>query len=170
MNHVPAGQVPPRASSVVAVSEMEALILSPATCAVRSVIKFLNTQRIAPIEIHRQLCQDRHGQLNLDFRKTAPWKPRSSQCIGCIVGLLSGRNSNRFCRYVLTASVRRKKRFSEAVLQVNSASRKRASCSKIKLIYSVNGESVRRKAIFGSRAASKFSFGERERPAHRRSN
>ncbi|GFV07333.1 hypothetical protein TNCV_1313311 [Trichonephila clavipes] len=34
----------------------------------------------------------------------------------------------------------------------------------------VNGESVRRKAIFGSRAASKFSFGERERPAHRRSN
>ncbi|GFX20145.1 hypothetical protein TNCV_1437051 [Trichonephila clavipes] len=62
------------------------------------------------------------------------------------------------------------KRFSEAVLQVNSASEKRASCSKIKLIYSVNGESVRRKAIFGSRAASKFSFGERERPAHRRSN
>ncbi|GFT92994.1 hypothetical protein TNCV_741221 [Trichonephila clavipes] len=34
------------------------------------------------------------------------------------------------------------KRFSEAVLQVNSASEKRASCSKIKLIYSVNGESV----------------------------
>ncbi|GFU68701.1 hypothetical protein TNCV_309161 [Trichonephila clavipes] len=26
------------------------------------------------------------------------------------------------------------------------------------------------KEIFGSRAASKFSFGERERPAHRRSN
>ncbi|GFT40277.1 uncharacterized protein TNCV_627701 [Trichonephila clavipes] len=32
---------------------METLIPSPATCEVRSVIKFLNV----PIEIHRQLCQ-----------------------------------------------------------------------------------------------------------------
>ncbi|KAJ4426490.1 hypothetical protein ANN_27304 [Periplaneta americana] len=38
-------------------SEMEALIASPATCEVRSVIKFFNAQSIAPIEIHRQLCQ-----------------------------------------------------------------------------------------------------------------
>ncbi|KAJ4436753.1 hypothetical protein ANN_16885 [Periplaneta americana] len=38
-------------------SEMEALIPSPAACEVRSVIKFFNAQRIAPIEIHRQLCQ-----------------------------------------------------------------------------------------------------------------
>ncbi|GFV32089.1 hypothetical protein TNCV_1673781 [Trichonephila clavipes] len=43
---------------------------------------------------------------------------------------------------MLTARVSEGKRFSEAVLQVNSASEKRASCSKIKLIYSVNGESV----------------------------
>ncbi|KAJ4426903.1 hypothetical protein ANN_26702 [Periplaneta americana] len=38
-------------------SEMEALIPSPAACEVRSVIKFFNAQNIAPIEIHRQLCQ-----------------------------------------------------------------------------------------------------------------
>ncbi|KAJ4427740.1 hypothetical protein ANN_25393 [Periplaneta americana] len=38
-------------------SEMEALIPSPAACEVRSVIKFFNAQSIAPIEIHRQLCQ-----------------------------------------------------------------------------------------------------------------
>lgn len=37
--------------------EMEALIPSPAACEVRSVIKFLNAQSIAPIDIHRQLCQ-----------------------------------------------------------------------------------------------------------------
>ncbi|GFW85587.1 HTH_48 domain-containing protein [Trichonephila clavipes] len=36
---------------------MEALIPSPAACEVRSMIKFLNAQGIAPIEIHRQLCQ-----------------------------------------------------------------------------------------------------------------
>ena len=35
---------------------MEALIPSPAGCEVRSVIKFLNAQNFAPIEIHRQLC------------------------------------------------------------------------------------------------------------------
>ncbi|KAJ4451843.1 hypothetical protein ANN_03321, partial [Periplaneta americana] len=39
-------------------SEMEALIPSPAACEVRSVIKFFNAQSIAPIEIHRQLCQE----------------------------------------------------------------------------------------------------------------
>ncbi|KAJ4436264.1 hypothetical protein ANN_18895 [Periplaneta americana] len=38
-------------------SEMEALIPSLAACEVRSVIKFFNAQSIAPIEIHRQLCQ-----------------------------------------------------------------------------------------------------------------
>ncbi|KAJ4435135.1 hypothetical protein ANN_23711 [Periplaneta americana] len=38
-------------------SEMEALIPSPNACEVRSVIKFFNAQSIAPIEIHRQLCQ-----------------------------------------------------------------------------------------------------------------
>ena len=36
---------------------MEALILAPADCEVRTVIKFLDAQSIAPIEIHRQLCQ-----------------------------------------------------------------------------------------------------------------
>ena len=36
---------------------MDALILSPTACEVLSVIKFLNAQGIAPIEIHRQLCQ-----------------------------------------------------------------------------------------------------------------
>ncbi|KAJ4426958.1 hypothetical protein ANN_26757 [Periplaneta americana] len=36
---------------------MEALIPSPAACEVRSVTKFFNVQSIAPIEIHRQLCQ-----------------------------------------------------------------------------------------------------------------
>ncbi|GFY16110.1 uncharacterized protein TNCV_3531131 [Trichonephila clavipes] len=34
----------------------------------------------------------------------------------------------------------------------------------------VYGHSVRGKAIFGSRAAIEFSFGEKERPAQRRSN
>ncbi|KAJ4448311.1 hypothetical protein ANN_10326, partial [Periplaneta americana] len=38
-------------------SEMEALIPSPTACEVRSVIMFFNAQSIAPIEIHRQLCQ-----------------------------------------------------------------------------------------------------------------
>ncbi|GFS81372.1 histone-lysine N-methyltransferase SETMAR [Trichonephila clavipes] len=37
---------------------MEALIPSPATCEVRTVIKFLNAQSIAPIEIHRQFVSD----------------------------------------------------------------------------------------------------------------
>ena len=37
--------------------KMEVLIPSPADCEVRCVIKFLNAQSIAPIEIHRQLCQ-----------------------------------------------------------------------------------------------------------------
>ncbi|PNF17893.1 hypothetical protein B7P43_G02234 [Cryptotermes secundus] len=36
---------------------MEALIPTPADCEVWSVIKFLNAQSIAPIEIHRQLCR-----------------------------------------------------------------------------------------------------------------
>ncbi|GFY17102.1 hypothetical protein TNCV_1088781 [Trichonephila clavipes] len=36
---------------------METLISSPAASEVRSVIKFLNAESIAPIEIHRQLCQ-----------------------------------------------------------------------------------------------------------------
>ena len=36
---------------------MEALIPAPADCEVRSVMKFLNAERIVPIEIHRQLCQ-----------------------------------------------------------------------------------------------------------------
>ncbi|KAJ4441171.1 hypothetical protein ANN_11022 [Periplaneta americana] len=55
--HPETGQVPPGASSVHQWSEMEALIPSPAACQVRSVIKFFNAQTIAPIEIHRQLCQ-----------------------------------------------------------------------------------------------------------------
>ncbi|KAJ4430990.1 hypothetical protein ANN_19583 [Periplaneta americana] len=47
----------PDRSHLVQRSEMETLIPSPATCEVRSVIKFFNAQSIAPIEIHRQLCQ-----------------------------------------------------------------------------------------------------------------
>ena len=37
--------------------KMQALISAPADCEVRSVMKFLNAQSIALIEIHRQLCQ-----------------------------------------------------------------------------------------------------------------
>ena len=37
--------------------KMEALIPTPADCELRSVIKFLNAQSIAPIKIHHQLCQ-----------------------------------------------------------------------------------------------------------------
>ena len=37
--------------------KLEALIPTSADCEVRSVMKFLNAQSIAPIEIHRQLCQ-----------------------------------------------------------------------------------------------------------------
>ena len=37
--------------------KMEALIPAPADSEVRSMIKFLNAESIAPIEIHRQLCQ-----------------------------------------------------------------------------------------------------------------
>ena len=36
---------------------MDALILTPADCEVWSMIKFLNAQSTASIEIHRQLCQ-----------------------------------------------------------------------------------------------------------------
>ena len=36
--------------------KMEALIPSSTDCEVRSVIKFLNAQRISPIILHRQLC------------------------------------------------------------------------------------------------------------------
>ena len=39
--------------------KMEALILSSADCEVRSLIKFLNAQSIAPIEIHSHLCNTR---------------------------------------------------------------------------------------------------------------
>ena len=37
--------------------KLKALIPAPADCEVRSVLKFLNAQSIAPIGIHRQLCQ-----------------------------------------------------------------------------------------------------------------
>ncbi|GFS95503.1 integrase catalytic domain-containing protein [Trichonephila clavipes] len=49
-----AGQVPPRAKSVVAVVRKGN---SYSFSRRRSVIKFLNAKNIAPIEIHRQLCQ-----------------------------------------------------------------------------------------------------------------
>ena len=45
--------------------KIEALIPSPADCEVRSVIKFLNAKSMAPIEIHRQLCQV-YGHTRLD--------------------------------------------------------------------------------------------------------
>ena len=44
---------------------MEALIPAPADREVQSVIKFLNVQSIAPIKIHRQLCQ-MYGRTLLD--------------------------------------------------------------------------------------------------------
>ena len=36
---------------------MKALIPAPTDCKVRSMIKFLNARSLAPVEIHRQLCQ-----------------------------------------------------------------------------------------------------------------
>ena len=45
--------------------KVEALIPAPADCYVRSVVKSLNTQSLAPIEIHRQLCQV-YGHTRLD--------------------------------------------------------------------------------------------------------
>ena len=45
--------------------KLEALIPTPAGCEVRSVIKFLSAQSIAPIEIHRQL-QQVYGHTRLD--------------------------------------------------------------------------------------------------------
>ena len=56
---------------------MEALIPAPADCEVRSMIKLLNAVSIAPIEIHRQLCQvDGHTRLdgqNISCRSSAGW-------------------------------------------------------------------------------------------------
>ncbi|KAJ4441807.1 hypothetical protein ANN_11666 [Periplaneta americana] len=49
--------VPPGASSVAAVVRNRSSYSFSAACEVRSVIKFFNAQSIAPIEIHRQLCQ-----------------------------------------------------------------------------------------------------------------
>ncbi|KAJ4444382.1 hypothetical protein ANN_06174 [Periplaneta americana] len=45
--------------------KMDAPIPAPATCEVQSVMKFLNAQGIAPIEIYRQLCQF-YGQADVD--------------------------------------------------------------------------------------------------------
>ena len=47
--------------------KIEALIPAPANCEVQCEIKFLNTQSIAPIKIHRQLCQV-YGHTSLDRR------------------------------------------------------------------------------------------------------
>ena len=67
---------------------METLIPAPADCEVRSVIKFLNSQSIAPIGIHRQLRQQSFPQIycsllhkciteQLLFRKLcARWVPK----------------------------------------------------------------------------------------------
>ena len=44
---------------------MEALIPAPADCEMRSLTKLLKALRIAPIEIHRQLCQV-YGHTRLD--------------------------------------------------------------------------------------------------------
>ena len=48
--------------------KMETLIPALADCEVRSVIKFLNTRNLAPIEIHRQLCQV-YGQTRPDGQR-----------------------------------------------------------------------------------------------------
>ncbi|GFU17720.1 hypothetical protein TNCV_1744761 [Trichonephila clavipes] len=55
---------------------METLISSPAASEVRSVIKFLNAESIAPIEIHRQLCQETQRSSNFAWEKIPDWTPR----------------------------------------------------------------------------------------------
>ena len=50
--------------------KLEALIPTSADCEVRSVMKFLIAQNIAPIEIHRLLCQD-YGHTRLDVNTSA---------------------------------------------------------------------------------------------------
>ena len=45
--------------------KMKALILAPADCEVRYMLKFLNAKTIAPIEIQGQLCQV-YGHIRLD--------------------------------------------------------------------------------------------------------
>ena len=44
--------------------KMEALVPVPTDCEVRSVIKVLNVQGIAPFEIHRQLCSSHFPQIS----------------------------------------------------------------------------------------------------------
>ena len=53
---------------------MKALIPAPADCEVRYMTKFLNVQSIAPIEIHRELCQV-YGHTRLDGQRiTCRWE------------------------------------------------------------------------------------------------
>ena len=54
------------------------LIPAPADCEVRSVIKFLNVQSMAPIEIHRQLCQV-YGHTRLDDQHI-PCRSSTGRC------------------------------------------------------------------------------------------
>ncbi|GFS65268.1 HTH_48 domain-containing protein [Trichonephila clavipes] len=74
---MPARKVPPRASSVVAVVRMKTLIPPPTTCEVLSVMKFLNAQSIAPIEIHHQLCQV-YGPSIMNKQMVRRWCGQSS--------------------------------------------------------------------------------------------
>ena len=59
--------------------KMEALIPAPADCKVRSVIKFSNTQSIAGIEIHCQLCQV-YGHTRLDGQHIS-WRSSAGRCL-----------------------------------------------------------------------------------------
>ncbi|GFU69756.1 uncharacterized protein TNCV_1221441 [Trichonephila clavipes] len=63
---------------------MVALIPSPATCEVRLVIKFLNVQSIAPIEIHRQLCQA-YGPNIMSKQMVSRWCSEFSECFQSVL-------------------------------------------------------------------------------------
>ena len=91
--------------------KMEVLILSPANCEVQSMIKFLNAQSIAPIEIHRQLCQV-YGHTWLDSKqiscRSSPYSPYLVSCFHHFLHLkkfLSGQRqcfqNNRECHTVI---------------------------------------------------------------------
>ena len=62
--------------------EMETLIPAPADYELRSVIKILNTQSIAPIEIHCHLCQV-YGHTRLDIQH-ASCRILAGRCLSII--------------------------------------------------------------------------------------
>ncbi|KAJ4427401.1 hypothetical protein ANN_25023 [Periplaneta americana] len=75
--------------------------ISPAECEVLSVIKFLNAEGIAPIEIDRQLCQV-YGPnvMSRQMVRCSTWSPRRAKTEQLVTGLTAtcrsrgGRSSN----------------------------------------------------------------------------